>query len=47
MPQQAELFETASKYPAGFRYAPAFISCAEERRLVEYLLRLDFKPFEF
>jgi alkylated DNA repair dioxygenase AlkB len=47
MPQQAELFETESKYPAGFRYAPEFISRAEERRLIEHLQRLDFKPFDF
>jgi alkylated DNA repair dioxygenase AlkB len=47
MPQQAELFETESKYPAGFRYALEFISRAEERRLIEHLQRLDFKPFDF
>jgi alkylated DNA repair dioxygenase AlkB len=47
MPQQADLFETASDYPAGFRYAPEFISRAEERRLIECLQRLDFKPFDF
>ena len=45
--QQADLFETASEYPVGFRYAPEFISRREERRLVENLQRLDFKPFEF
>jgi len=45
--QQTDLFETASKYPAGFRYAPEFISRAEERRLIEHLQRLEFKPFEF
>jgi alkylated DNA repair dioxygenase AlkB len=47
MHQQADLFEPASKYPAGFRYAPEFISRAEERQLVEHLQRLEFKPFEF
>jgi alkylated DNA repair dioxygenase AlkB len=47
MLQQADLFETASEYPAGFRYAPEFISRAEERRLIEQLQQLDFKPFEF
>jgi alkylated DNA repair dioxygenase AlkB len=47
MQQQADLFETASPYPAGFRYAPEFISAAEEQRLVEHLRRLEFKPFEF
>jgi len=40
MQQQADLFETASPYPAGFRYAPEFISAAEEQRLVEHLRRL-------
>jgi alkylated DNA repair dioxygenase AlkB len=47
MLQQADLFENASEYPAGFRYAPEFISRAEERRLVEHLRRLEFRPFEF
>ena len=47
MPQQADLFETASPYPAGFRYAPEFVSRAEERRIVEDLQQLDFKPFDF
>jgi alkylated DNA repair dioxygenase AlkB len=47
MQQQADLFEAASQYPAGFRYAPEFISPDEERRLVEHLQRLDFKPFDF
>ena len=47
MLQQADLFEAPSEYPAGFRYAPEFISRAEERRLVEHLQELDFKPFEF
>jgi len=47
MLQQPDLFETASEYPAGFRYATEFISDAEERRLVEHLQRLEFKPFDF
>jgi alkylated DNA repair dioxygenase AlkB len=47
MLQQVDLFEPASKYPAGFRYAPEFISRAEEQRLVDHLQRLEFKPFEF
>jgi hypothetical protein len=46
MLQQTDLFK-ASKYPAGFRYAAEFISRAEERRLIEHLQQLDFKPFEF
>ena len=47
MLQHPDLFETASDYPAGFRYAPEFIARAEERRLLEHLQRLDFKPFDF
>jgi alkylated DNA repair dioxygenase AlkB len=47
MKRQADLFETAPEYPAGFRYMPEFISRAEERRLVEHLQQLDFKPFDF
>jgi alkylated DNA repair dioxygenase AlkB len=31
----------------GFRYAPEFISRAEERVLIAHLQRLDFKPFDF
>jgi len=45
--QQADLFETASEYPAGFRYTAELISRTDERRLVEHLQRLDFKPFDF
>jgi alkylated DNA repair dioxygenase AlkB len=47
MLQQSDPFETASEYPAGFHYAPEFISRTEERRLVEHLQRLEFNPFEF
>ncbi len=47
MLQQAHLFEPASEHPAGFRYAPAFISATEERKLIACLRRLEFKPFEF
>jgi hypothetical protein len=45
--EQAELFETAPKFPSGFRYLPEPISRAEERRLVDSFQRLEFKPFEF
>jgi alkylated DNA repair dioxygenase AlkB len=45
--QQTDLFETEPKYPAGFRYAPEFVSRAEELRLIAHLQRLEFKPFEF
>jgi alkylated DNA repair dioxygenase AlkB len=47
MQQQTDLFEAASEHPAGFRYAPEFISRAEERGLIAHLRQLDFKPFEF
>jgi hypothetical protein len=47
MRQQADLFQTDSEYPPGFRYVPEFISGAEERRLVEHLQQLDFRPFDF
>lgn len=47
MLQQADLFEPASKYPAGFRYAPEFIAPAEEQALVDHLQRLELKPFDF
>jgi hypothetical protein len=45
--EQAELFETAPKFPSGFRYLPELISRAEERRLVDNFQGLEFKPFEF
>jgi alkylated DNA repair dioxygenase AlkB len=47
MRQQTDLFEAAPKYPAGFRYAPEFVSRDEEQLLIERLQRLEFKPFEF
>ena len=45
--EQAELFEEAANLPPGFRYSHEFISRAEERRLLDHLERLEFKPFEF
>jgi alkylated DNA repair dioxygenase AlkB len=45
--EQAELFEKASEYAAGFRYRPEFISRAEEQRLLDHFQELEFKPFEF
>jgi hypothetical protein len=34
--EQAELFDTASKFPPGFRYAEELISHAREQRLVHH-----------
>ena len=45
--EQAELFDTASKFPAGFRYMGELISHAQEQRLVKHFQELEFKPFEF
>ena len=45
--EQAELFDTASKFPPGFRYAEELISHAREQRLVHHFQELEFKPFEF
>ena len=44
---QAELFDTASKFPPGFRYMGELISHAQEQRLVQHFQELEFKPFEF
>ena len=45
--EQAELFDTASKFPRGFRYVGELISHAQEQRLVHHFQELEFKPFEF
>ena len=45
--EQAELFATAAKLPPGLRYLSELMSPAEERRLVDRLQDLEFKPFEF
>lgn len=45
--EQAELFDTASKFPAGFRYMGELISQAQEQRLIKHFQELEFKPFEF
>ena len=45
--EQAELFATAPKLPPGLRYLSELMSPAEERRLVDHLQELEFKPFEF
>jgi alkylated DNA repair dioxygenase AlkB len=47
MVQQTDLFEATSQNPAGFRYAPEFISRVEEQGLIEHLQRLEFAPFDF
>jgi len=44
---QRELFETASNLPEGFRYAPDFISAADEKALLQELRGLAFREFEF
>jgi alkylated DNA repair dioxygenase AlkB len=45
--QQPNLFGPVPKLPEGFRYQPDFISAEEERELVEQLVALPFKEFEF
>jgi len=45
--EQAELFATAPKLPPGLRYMSELMSRTEERRLVDHLQELEFKPFEF
>src|SRR4051794_20653410 len=42
-----DLFEKDPSFPPGFRYQPELISGAEERRLVQEMEKLHFKPFEF
>jgi alkylated DNA repair dioxygenase AlkB len=45
---QTDLFEERRLVlPAGFRYQPALIDAAEERRLLDAMRPLTFKPFEF
>ena len=45
--EQAELFDTASKFPPGFCYVGELVSHAHEQRLVHHFQELEFKPFEF
>ncbi len=48
MPQTSpDLFKGVSSFPSGFRYQPELISGAEERRLLQEMEKLHFKPFEF
>jgi alkylated DNA repair dioxygenase AlkB len=45
---QIDLFEERRLVlPEGFRYQPGLIDAAEERRLLEAMRALPFKPFEF
>jgi alkylated DNA repair dioxygenase AlkB len=48
---QKDLFGTAAApntaMPQGFRYAPDFLSEAEEQRLAAWIATLPLKPFEF
>src|SRR5438874_9742136 len=45
--EQADLFDTASKFPPGLRCVGELISHAVEKDLVNHLQELQFKPFEF
>jgi hypothetical protein len=45
--EQAELFDTVSKFPPEFRYMEELISHAQEQQLVHHFQELEFKPFEF
>ena len=48
MPQTSfQLFATVPTFPPGFRYQAELISDAEQRRLVQEMEKLQFKPFEF
>jgi alkylated DNA repair dioxygenase AlkB len=44
---QLELFKPDTAFPEGLRYQPELISPAEEARLIEAIVELPFKPFEF
>jgi hypothetical protein len=33
--------------PQGFKYQPGFLSCAEERSLLQHIEKLPFREFEF
>src|SRR5207248_3129812 len=45
--EQADLFDTASKFPPGLRCVGELISHAVEKDLVNHLQELEFKDFEF
>jgi alkylated DNA repair dioxygenase AlkB len=44
---QLELFKPDPAFPEGLRYQPELISPDEEARLIEAIVELPFKPFEF
>lgn len=44
---QADLFETSTNVPPGFRYHPNLLNQTEEHQLVQHFATLDFAPFEF
>ncbi len=45
--RQAELFQSLSDLPEGFRYRPDLVSQSEEHSLIQRLQTLPFKEFEF
>jgi alkylated DNA repair dioxygenase AlkB len=47
MSAQPTLFEAPPVLPEGMAYRPAFISPAEEARLLAWLAGLPFEPFQF
>lgn len=44
---QLALFDDQAASPAGLRYAPEFISAAEERELIAGIAALPLQPFQF
>ena len=44
---QADLFESQTGLPAGFRYRPGVLTEADQRLLAERFSELNFAPFEF
>jgi alkylated DNA repair dioxygenase AlkB len=42
-----DLFNGSSSFPPGFRYQPELIEESDERRLLQEMEKLHFKPFEF
>jgi alkylated DNA repair dioxygenase AlkB len=48
VPDQQDLFDGPElRPPAGFRYAPDFVSEPEQKELVRWIETLPLKPFEF
>ena len=44
---QTDLFAAAPAWPEGFDYRDRAITVDDERALIEHILQLPFKPFEF